>query len=889
VTPGRRSAPRLAITLLGATLSRAERDMIVGDLVEMYENRRDAGRRFNRVWFWAQALMFGAVAIADRPRGPRPERQLTTPLGRGFRHARGRLAAEWRYTAAVILIVGIGVGPAAAMLSVVGRVLLRPLDYRDPDRLAIIRLDIGQLSGHPGISPAEAIDLRASGLFEAVEIQTRLNEVSLGPPDSLVPLSQASVTTGMLPMLGVRPALGRGFTEEDVPVPAPRPAAGPPAPPRPVRVLLDHDTWQTRFGGSSDVLGRIYRINGGPAEVVGVLPHGFRLVTGRSVPQRIDVYMPFRLFDFRNAWQFPALARLAPGTTFEQVQAGLDAFSIGLKERHPAVYDGRLRFTVTPLLDDMTRGTAPALRAGLGGVLLLLLIALANATGLVVARVRERERDYAIRSALGATRGALACEAIAESVLLALGGALVGAMLALACVAGIREVIPRTVPRWDEIDAGWDLVLYAGLLALGGLAALGLVPIARSTGVVTWNTLRAGSVQGGGGDRAGSRLALVGAQIALTVVLAFGCAQLVRSAARLRQVDLGFDPHVLTVRVPYDGRVHDTRAKRAALYQRIRDRVAQVPGVTSVGITTHAALSGSTMMDGYTPHLAREASFEQTANYQAVTPGYFTTLRIPIRQGRDITDQEDARQLPVAVVDETLARSAFPGEPDVIGRTLRLGWGLENARIVGVVGHVRAIEVGRAVRPQIYVPIGNLFQQAAIVHVRTAGDPRAHAAAVVGAIEESGPGRAVSQVAMLSDNVEAATSALVAVTTLVGALAVSAGALSVIGLYLVVARVVHQRRRATAIRAALGASRRQITRHHFETGLRVMLVALPAGVLLALVAAPLLADLTYGVGQRDARSLTAALAVALVAGLLGSYVPVRRAADADIVHVLRGE
>ena len=817
----------------------------------------------------------------------------TAPLRQTLR----RLMHEWRYSVAVALILAVGIGPTAAMVSVFYDVLLRPLAYREPDRLGLLRISLGQLRNHPGLSPAEALDLRKAGVFESVETQTRLSEISLGAAPDLVPLSQLSFTSGMLPMLGVQPILGRNFTEADFPPPPPPlppvVAGAPPAPPRappplpPQKVLLDYGTWQTHFSGDRGVIGRSIQINGRASEVIGVLPNGFRLATGRAAPQRIDVYTPFPLRDFRNAWQFPTLARLKPGMTFEQAQVGLDRVSRTLKQDHADVYQGQLQFTVTPLLDDMTRATRPALRAAAAAVLLLFVIAFANATALVIARLKSRETDFAIRSALGASTRSLVAEVLMESAGLALAGAVIGGVLAIATVTGVREIIPRTVPRWDEIAVGWSQLAYAAFLTLAGLLILGLIPVWRISRGANFGALRSGSVQGGKAEGAVSRLVLVGAQMAFTVVLAFGCVQLARSAVRLRSVDLGYDPNVLTLRVPYDFQRFPSRKHRAELYQRIRDRVWQVPGVTAVGVVTHVPLSGSTMMDGYEADLSKEPSFEQSANYQAVSRGYFQALRIPLLQGRDFTDQEDADTLPVIIVDESLVRVVFPNEKNVIGRTLRLGWGLANARIVGVVGHARTIEAGRAVRPQIYAPIGNLFQNAGNVMVRASGDPRTLERAITAAILEVGPGRAVSGVAMLTDNVAAATSTLIAVTGLVTLLALSAGLLSVVGLYLVLAFVIHQRRRATAIRSALGATPSRVMWDNFRTSGLLMCVALPLGALGSLGAAAMLEDLVYGVASRDVLSLAAALGLAAVAGLLGTYFPVRRTGRANILSVLR--
>jgi putative ABC transport system permease protein len=323
-------------------------------------------------------------------------------------------------------------------------------------------------------------------------------------------------------------------------------------------------------------------------------------------------------------------------------------------------------------------------------------------------------------------------------------------------------------------------------------------------------------------------------------------------------VDIGFDAHVLTFRVPLDSRVHNTRPKQAVLYQRIRDRLRQVPGVQAVGANSHLPLSGATLTDGYTADLAGAASMDQAmANYHSVLPGYFESVRIPIVDGRDFSDAENANGEPVIVVDETLARAAFPARSP-IGRTLKVGWGIPDSRIVGVVRPVRNIEVGRHVRPQIYVPYGRFAWQPLIFTVRASGDPL-----------------------QLVDAAEAAIREIL--------LATSAGVLSAVGLYSVIAFVVHQRRRATAIRSALGASPAQLLWQHVQTSGMVILIALPAGVALAAIAAPFLGPLVYGVNERDPISLAAAAVVATSAGVLGTYLPARRAVHVDPVRVLREE
>jgi hypothetical protein len=276
------------------------------------------------------------------------------------------------------------------------------------------------------------------------------------------------------------------------------------------------------------------------------------------------------------------------------------------------------------------------------------------------------------------------------------------------------------------------------------------------------------------------------------------------------------------------------------------------------------------------------------ANYFAVVPGYLETMRVPLRQGRYFTDAENASGDSVIIIDETLAAAAFPGA-DPIGRTLRLGWGLPNSRVVGVVGHARVIDVSQEVRPQIYVPYGRFSWGPLHFTVRTDGDPVTFVATVRDAVRELGTGRAVSRFQLLSDNVTSATSALRSVTIMVSILAVSAALLCALGLYAVVSYVVHQRRRATAIRGALGATSGRLLGYHLRNGIVIVVFAIPIGVALSLAAARFFGSLVYEVGVRDVRSLGAAAVLAALTGLVGTYFPARRAANEDPAQALRSE
>jgi predicted permease len=871
--------PRLAVALMARLIPRDERDPIVGDLTEAFADRVAAGRRFNTLWFWGEALLFAFVrgpGVASMP----PRGRMTFHLGSNLRQAARRLLFEWRYTAATIAILAIGIGPASTMLSVLNDVLLKPLPYADPERLALVRIQLGQVKNHPGLAMDEIKDLRAlQDVFAAVEGEARAADVSLGPPERLEPVTQVAMTPGMLPMLGVTPIYGRQFAGSDV--------IDGRVPP----VMLDHGFWRTRFGGSPAVIGTNLIVDGRPAEIVGVLPEGFTLTTGRAVPLPFDLYRPLRLRDSRNFWAYPTIVRLKDGVTIAQANARLDALKTSLLERYPKEYsDAAIAFAVHPLLDDMVKDTRPALRAAMGGVFLLLLIAVGNATALVIARLKTRERDLALRGALGASRSALVLDVLAESVLIGAGGIVAGSVLAAAGVAGVRRIIPHTVPRWQDIAVGWDLLLFSAGFAMAGLAILGLLPLWKVARGAPWQTLREGALQGGRAEGATTRLVLVGGQIALTVVLAFGAVQLVRSAVSLARVDLGFDPDVMTVRVPVSQNRFRGMEPIIAIYQQVRDRLSAVAGVEAVGAISHLPFSGTALADSFSRDFSREPGWDHpVANYYCVQPGYFATMKIPFLQGRDITDVENTTQEKVIVIDDSLARAAFPGLENVIGQRLNVGYQIGPSTVVGVVGHARGIEIGRAVRPQLYAPMGTFLRLPMTFTIRARGDAMALRPQVRAAIEEIGPGGALSGFTMLTDNVATASSTLHAVTGFVTTLAICAGLLSTVGLYIVIAFVVHQRRRSTAIRCALGASPAQLIGHHLRTSGAVIAVALPVGVGLALLASPLFSALVYGVSPRDVMSLAIAGAMAVVAGLLGTYVPARRAGSADVVVALRGD
>jgi predicted permease len=779
----------------------------------------------------------------------------------------------------VILILGIGIGPAAAMLSVVQKVLLQPLAYEHPDQLGLVRIDLGEMHAHPGITHPEITGLKAvEGLFAGVEATSREFELSLGEDADLKPLAALRVTPGMFDMLGVSPLLGRHFTEEDT---------------ESFVALISHDLWTTQYSGDHNVVGQTMVLNGRPAPIIGVMPPGFALYLGRGsqLSTHIDVWTPLELLPRPTMWGFPTIVRLADGVSFDQANAGLEAFTRSLVEQLPETYaNTSARFAVHPLLPDLIRQAKPAIHAALAGVLLLLLIAIANGTALVMARMKAREVDFAVRTAMGAGRGALLQDVLMESLILMLAGVVLGGGIAMWGVVGLQTLIPDTVPRAGNIVFGWDLLGYSALLGFAGLALAGLFPAWKASSGAPLELLRGSSGQRGATHATG-RLALVGTQIAMTVVLSFGAVQLARSAIALAETDIRFDPeNVLAFTMPLDGSQFQNFEESLVFHHEIRDRLSGLTTVRAVGAVSHLPLSGTGPFDAFGPGAVGDTVdwHDPLANYFAVIPGYLESIGVRLRQGRFFTDIENLERRAVAVIDENLAEMAWPGE-DPIGKTMRMGWQLPVTTVVGVIAHPRVIDVSQDVRPQIYVPYG-LFPWGPLRYtVKAERDPTLLIGNVREVLAELGPGRAASGFQVLGENVTAAMSTLRFVTLLVALLAFSAAFLSALGLYAVVSYVVHQRRRATAIRGAMGATPAQLLRHHLRNGIHVLGVAVPIGLMLSLLSAGFVETLLYGVNVHDVFSLSAAALLAALTGLVGTLIPARSAAREDPAMALRAE
>ncbi|MFG1690586.1 ABC transporter permease [Gemmatimonadota bacterium] len=812
-------------------------------------------------------------------------------FGTRSRHTFRRLARDWRYSLGIMVILAMGIGPATVGLSVRENVLLRPLGHREPDRLGVVRIDFGELQNHPGLDQDELLDLRdVEGAFQAVEWAI-FDRGYLGVGEETVSVAVASTSPGLLHTLGVIPSLGRFFPEDD---------------PRADGVILSHALWQSHFGGDPDVIGRTVPVWGRPEEIIGVLPpdFNFTLGAGSYAPSRIDIWTVVPAVRSNPGtggyWGWNALVRLEDRVSFAQANQVLEVFARDQVERYPHIYAGSpLRYTVSPLLADLVREIRPAIRAALTGVLLLLLTAVVNAAALLVLASKKRERELAIRSAIGAGRGTLIADGLREGLILGVAGIALGWLLANWGIMGVRTFIPHAVPRWETITFGWEPAAVVAGVTLLGLLLAGALSAWKGGAATPWKGL-AGTVgeERGGGGRGQS--ILVGGQVAMAVVLLFGAVQLARSARSLAATDLGFRPEnvmAFQVVLTWRGFTAADRPWENQRYQVVRDRMREVPGVRSVGAISSVPLTGRGTVNTFASGEADTAATreDRVASYYAVLPGYFESVGTPLLRGRDFTDAENVQEEAVAIVDETLAALVFPGE-DPIGKTIRIDVPggsrrphLPDPRIVGVVRHARVIDPTRELRPQIYLPYGFWRWAPLYMTVRAEGDPTSLTPEFREIVRELGRGHPVSSVQLLTDNLATETATLRSVTILVVVVALSASVLCAFGLFAVASYVVVRQRRAIAIRGALGASPTELLREQIRGRSTVLAVAVPIGVLLSLAGARVLESLVYGVEVWDPMSLAAAAVLGVVMGLLGTYLPARRAAKTDPVTSLQLE
>jgi len=778
------------------------------------------------------------------------------------------------FTVTAVLTVALGIGVPTAMFSVVDGVVLRPLPYPAPDRLLRV------WSSHPqrglpqfGVSAPDALDWAAqSRSLEAVAAFERARPMTWTGAGEPTPLLVSPVTAPMFGLLGVPARRGRAFGRGG----------------DPHAIVISDALWQRSFGGDPAVLGRTLALDGEVYTVTGVMPPRF------AVPgSNAEAWTPLELRagDDRSRRYLRVLARVRPGAGLETARAELETVASRLEAAH-ADTNGGWSVTVRTVHEaivgsDLRR----ALFILLAVVALVMLIACANVAHLVLVRAAAREREIAIRSALGAGRARLAAPLLTESLVIAAAGGVLGVLLASGTIDALRAAAPDALPRLDEIQMDVRSLAFAGLAALAAAVLFGLVPALQSSRVEAMaRALREG--RGIVGTRSARlRSAMVAVEIALAVVVTTGSVLLVRSLIRLQAVDPGFEAAgVVAVPIAAGDRAYPDRKAASGFYAAVLDRVRALPGVERAALVSSAPFLGPNTANLVAPEgTALERAQAPDVDIRAVGGPYFETLRIPLRRGRDFDAHDTAAAMPVAVVNESMARRLWPGQ-DPIGRRFRLGdlaagpW----ITVVGLAGDAlyRSLEA-EAPRPMVYLPLAATGDRAMTLVVRTPASTAAVAGALRPAIWGVDRGVPLPVVRSLEEVVAAALAPQRFNASLFALFAGLALALSAVGVYGVMAHFVTLRRPEIGVRMALGASPRAIATFVLRRGGAAAGVGLVAGMAGALALGPLLESLLYGVRPADPFTIAVVAGIFALVTLSASWGPALRAIRVDPVQVLR--
>ena len=782
------------------------------------------------------------------------------------RYAVRQLRKNRGFTAVAVLTLALGLGPTTAIFSVVNGVLLRPLPFPEPDRLVRV-LEVVPKHGRIAVAPANFLDWRQQNtVFEQMVAYTGGTDTFVGRdgPERL-PMTWAS--SEMFELLRVGPALGRVFQAKG-------------DAPRHNEIVISHRMWQRRLGGDPGVLGTSITLSGRPVTIIGVMPPDFHFPSRQT-----EYWRPLALHPTNASRSFHSLfvmARLKEGVSVEQAGAEMKAIAERLAAQHPHISAKESAETI--LMHDLLVGRIrPMLLTLLAAVGVVVLIACANVANLLLARASVREREIAIRTAMGAGRSRIAIQMVVESLVLGLAGGAAGVALAYLWIGPLRTLSP--IPRVGEVTLDGTVLAFSVAVSMLTGLVFGLAPAwqgARGLGNVLKDTGR--SSVGGGGFWL--RKGLLVAEVALSIVLLVGAALLMRSFANVVNIDPGFRPdHVLAFQVGLPQMSYPGPRERLAFFDRLLARLRQTPGVESAGMAQDLPMRGSFALTFSVEGSAVAPGEEPTAQYRAVTRDYFQTLAILPVRGRTFAEREPAPM--VAVVDEVFAQRHFP-EEDPIGRRIHIR-NSENGiyEIVGVVGEVRNGGLDAEAAPTMYVPLQQDVFSTMWVMVKTSGDPLQLAAAARLAVRDVDPSLPAFAMLPLEDVVWESVAERRFTMLLLVIFALVALLLAAVGLYGVVAYTVSQRTREIGLRMAMGAQRGDVLRMVLGGGMKLAMIGVVLGVGGALSLSSLVTSLLFGVTPFDPASYAATALLLLTVAAIACYVPARRAMTMDPLHALR--
>jgi predicted permease len=797
------------------------------------------------------------------------------------------------FTAVAVLALALGIGANSAIFSIVNTILLQPLPYDDPDGLVLLTESNAQIP-NMSISLPNLRDWKEQNqVFEQIGAY-RGASFNLTGGEQPERLSGQQAEAAVFSILGLEPIHGRTFASEED-----RPGGARVA-------LLSYGLWQRRFGGEPSIVGNSLTLNGDSYTVIGVMPPDLGVIADNT-----EVFVPFGQFTPElpqargNHPGIYALARLKPGVGAEQARTEMAAIARRIGELEPSAAGNSV--TVTPMHEALTSELRPALLVLLGVVGFVLLIACANVANLLLARAAAREKELAIRAALGAGRIRIARQLLTESVLLALAGGALGLLLAGWGTDLLVASLPENAPVFRKDDIGVDRWVVAFTFGVSILSALvfGLIPAFHASQSNPNDALKEGGRDSAGGSSR-VRNGLVVAEVAIALVLLVGAGLMLKSFARLQEVDPGFDAeNVLTMRIALPQTKYADRAQWTGFYRDLVARVSTLPGVQAAGVSNGIPLASGGSESGLVvegqppPKTPEEATLTL---YNTVSPEYHRAMGVRLFRGRYFTEQDTEQTTPVAIIDDMMAERFWP-DGDPVGKRIAFefkGKSVEDSQpiwreVVGVVGHVRHYDMEQRVRVGLYTPVRQLplwmqeRRPSMGLAVRTSTDPAQMTAAVRGEVRALDRDLPVFGVSTMEQIVSTAVAQRRLSTWLLGIFAAVAIVLTVVGIYGVIAYSVAQRTHEIGVRMALGAEARDVMKMILKQGALLIAAGVAIGLAAAFLLSRLMASLLFGVGASDPATFVAVPLLLVGVALLACYIPARRATRVDPLVALRYE
>ncbi len=799
-----------------------------------------------------------------------------------LRYALRTLIKSPAFTIAAVLCLGLGIGVNATIFSCVRAMLLRPFPYRSPEELVAVGESRPEAGWH--MNSVSYPNFRSwqsdNRTMESMGIYTGAS-FNLASNDGADYIQGANVSWTTFHMLGVPPALGRDFQEDEDRVGAPR------------VIILSDRVWRDRLKGRRDALGQTLMVNGVPHTIIGVMPPGFEF------PAAAGAWTPMRMDPLQNrgnhSWQ--VMGRLKPGVTVEQAQGDIARIASQLSSQYPSSNTG-WSAEVQSLREYQTGNFRPVLLMMMASVAFVLLIACANVANLLLARAASRQKEMAVRVALGADSWRVVRQLLTESVVVALAGAVLGIAFAYAFLQWIKANILGGIPFWMQFTVDGPVLVFTTAVAVGTGLLFGLVPALQSARPNLNETLRDAGARGSSAGRARQRLrsSLVVGEVALSLVLLVGATLLIKSFVGMQSMKPGFDPsHLLTMRITMTGPQYDSMYKRSAMLDRLLQRLNASPGIVAASITNNIPLAGSNNNSFFVAEFQDvKLGSEPLLEIRWTSPRYLETLKVPILVGRMFTQQEWADTSingRVAVVNRYMAEKFWQSPQNALGKRFKFGSANDTTNrwvtVVGVAEDVKHKQLTQTPDFQGYMPFPQGGWGSAAIVVRTVGDPTRATSTVLGALKEVDPLLPAYRVLSMDANIARSYWQQALYGKMFGAFAMIALVLAAVGVYGVISYAVSQRTQEIGVRVALGAQRSDVLRLIVAQGARLGGIGVAIGLVGALLVTRFLRTLLFGVSPFDFWSFVGVSLVLTAIALVASFVPARRAAKVDPVEALR--